>query len=118
MRSREKFPNFLNHRNITRVSKREFVGKFSQFSCPRRTRTRIGRELISESLYESFLNSSYSVSTQILSNSSSRLIRSTKLKLFEDNSCALKICHIYLLSIYNPRFTALYHLFAIRIISA
>ena len=57
------------------------------------------------------------VSTQTLSNSSSRLTRSTKLKLFEDNSCALKIRHIYLLLIYNPRFTTLYYLFALTIIS-
>ena len=40
-----------------RVEKREFTWKFSQFSCPGQTRTRVAWELRSESLHESFLNS-------------------------------------------------------------
>ena len=86
------------NKNCTRVDTREFVREFSQLII--------------------FISSEPElVSTQTLSNSSSRLTRSTKLKLFEDNSCALKIRHIYLLLIYNPRFTTLYYLFALTIIS-
>ena len=42
-----------------RVDKREFVCEFSQLSYPVQTRTRVARELTSESLHESFLNSHF-----------------------------------------------------------
>ena len=40
-----------------RVDKREFAWEFHQLSCPGQTRTRVARELTSESLHESFINS-------------------------------------------------------------
>ena len=45
------------NKSCTRVDKREFVWEFHQLSCPDQTRTRVARELTSESLHESFINS-------------------------------------------------------------
>ena len=45
------------NKSCTRVDKREFAWEFHQLSCPGQTRTRVARELTSESLHESFINS-------------------------------------------------------------
>ena len=45
------------NKSCMRVDKREFTWEFHQLSCPGQTRTRVARELTSESLHESFINS-------------------------------------------------------------
>ena len=44
------------NKRCMRVDKREFRWEFHQHSCPGQTRTRVARELTSESLHESFIN--------------------------------------------------------------
>jgi hypothetical protein len=50
-------PRSNENKSCMRVEKREFAWEFSQLSCPGQTKTRVARELRSESLHKSFLNS-------------------------------------------------------------